>query len=164
MYPLALQMQSMHSISQNLLQQRIRKLTEFDVEQDTVEDAVQDFISNDIYNSDHSENGTLSTDYRRKQFEICGPVTINLGFDQNKVKRYCKYVPIIETIQELLKDPSVKAQCNNPNCLRSDSVLRDSTDGSVARKNLLFNELHNAIKLILYPDSFEVVNPLGSAK
>ena len=94
----------------------------------------------------------------------CAPVTINLGFDQNKVKRYCEYVPIIEAIQELLKDPSVKAQFNNPNCLRSDSVLRDSTDGSVARKNLLFNELHNAIKLILYQDSFEVVNPLGSAK
>ena len=86
------------------------------------------------------------------------PVTINLGFDQNKVKRYCEYVPIIETIQELLKDPSVKAQFNNPNCLRSDNVLRDSTDGSVARKNLLFSEL------ILYQDSFEVVNPLGSAK
>ena len=92
------------------------------------------------------------------------PVTINLGFDQNKIQMYCEYVSIIETIQELLKDPSVKAQFNNPNCLSSDSVLRDFTDSSVARKNLLFIELHNAIKLILYQDSFEVVNPLESAK
>ena len=55
--------------------QHIRKRTEFDVEQDIVEDAVQDFTSNDIYNSVHSENGTLSTDYRRKQFQICGLIT-----------------------------------------------------------------------------------------
>ena len=105
MYPLALykkseEMQSMHSLSQNLLQQRIRKqLTEYHVEQDIVENVVEDFISNDIYNSVHSENGTLSTDYRRKQFfkhnfRYVSPVTINLGFDQSKVKRYCEYVPI----------------------------------------------------------------------
>ena len=63
-----------------------------------------------------------------------------------------------------MKDPSVKAQFNSPNCSSSDSILRDFTDGGVARKNLLFIELHNAIKLILYQDSFEVVNPQGSAK
>ena len=66
-------------------------------------------------------------------------------------------MPIIETIQQLLKDPAVKKQFKNP-VVSSDRIL------SVAKSNVLFIEFHNAIKLILYQDSFEVVNPLGSAK
>ena len=37
-------------------------------------------------------------------------------------------------------------------------------DGNVAKKNVMFIELPNAIKLILYQDSFKVVNSLESAK
>ena len=43
-------------------------------------------------------------------------------------------------------------------------MLKDFTDGSVAKENALFTTQRNAISLIMYQDSFEIVNPLGSAK
>ena len=71
------------------------------------------------------------------------PVTIYPGFDNNHVKRYFEYVPIIETIQELLKDAGVKEQFENP-ILNSDEIFRDFMDGSVAKSNILLIELGNA--------------------
>ena len=42
-------------------------------------------------------------------------------------------------------------------------MLTDVTDGKVVKENKLFSKsLHN-IKVLLYQDEFEVVNPLGSA-
>ena len=78
------------------------------------------------------------------------------------VKKCFQYVPIIETIQELLDD-SVKEHFDSP-ILYEEGVLNDVADGSVAKTNVLFNEVPNSLKLILYQDSLEVVNPLGSAK
>lgn len=46
----------------------------------------------------------------------------------------------------------------------SAHVLSDVRDGSVYKSNTLFRESGISIKLILYQDAFEVVNPLGSAK
>lgn len=49
--------------------------------------------------------------------------------------------------------------------LVSDGILSDICDGSVFRSNELFLQAGEIIlKLILYRDSFEVVNPLGSAR
>lgn len=46
----------------------------------------------------------------------------------------------------------------------SEDVLRDVWDGSNIRENLLFKTEVSSLGLILYQDSFEVVNPLGSGK
>lgn len=43
-------------------------------------------------------------------------------------------------------------------------VFKDFTDGSVFKNNTFFKENPDALKLMLYQDSFEIVNPLGSAK
>jgi hypothetical protein len=163
------EMQAMHNISQIHLKQHVKiKLAEMSVGNEVIDQIASEFLPNDIFNLAHGDKGTLSTDYRRKQFfknnfRYVAPVTIYLGFDKYHVKRYYEYVPIIETIQELLKDAHVKEQFEKP-ILNSDEILRDFMDGSVAKSNVLFIELGNAIKLILYQDAFEVVNPLGSAK
>ncbi|XP_028416452.1 uncharacterized protein LOC114540531 [Dendronephthya gigantea] len=163
------EMQAMHNMSQTHLKHHIKtKLGEMSVGSAVIDQIVNEFLPNDIFNLAHGNKGALSTEYRRKQFfrskfRYVAPVTIYLGFDKNHVKRYFEYVPIIETIQELLKDAGVKKQFANP-ILNSDDILRDFMDGSVAKSNVLFVELGNAIKLILYQDAFEVVNPLGSAK
>ena len=69
---------------------------------------------NDIFDVVHGDKGLLSTELRRKQyfkknFRYVAPVTMYPGFDKNGTKRYFEYVPIIETIQQLLKDPAVKS-------------------------------------------------------
>lgn len=46
----------------------------------------------------------------------------------------------------------------------SAHVLSDVRDGSVYKSNALFRESGITIKLILYQDVFEIVNPLESAK
>lgn len=48
----------------------------------------------------------------------------------------------------------------NPN----QEILYDFTDGLVFKNNLFFLNNPDALQLILYQDSFEVVNPIGPAK
>lgn len=43
-------------------------------------------------------------------------------------------------------------------------VSHDFTDGAAFKDNAFFQTNQNALKLILYQDSFEVCNPLGSSK
>lgn len=43
-------------------------------------------------------------------------------------------------------------------------VLTDACDGSVFKTNALCMQPGVSLKLILYQDAFEVVNPLGSAR
>ena len=163
------EMQSMHALSQNCLKQHIEgTLREKLIPEPEINDITEHILSNDIFNSVHAERGPLSTEYRRKQyykehFNYVNPISILLGYDKDNIKRYFEYVPIIETVETLLKDPSLKAQFINP-ILPEKGVLRDFMDGLVAQSNPLFIKFPNSIKLILYQDSFEIVNPLGSAK
>ena len=164
------EMQSMHNISQNCFKQNFkRKVIEIsDISETVINDITEEIFGNDIFNFVHAEKGPLSTDYRRKQyfkdhFGYVALVAVCLGFDKSNVKKCFQYVPIIKTIQELLKDDSVKEHFDSP-ILYEEGVLNDVADGSVAKANVLFNEVPNSLKLILYQDSLEVVNPLGSAK
>lgn len=163
------EMKSMHDLSQNCFGKYLKnKLRDIEVPEIQINDVIEGFSPNDIFNSVHESKGPLSTEYRRKQFykqnfNFVEPISLHLGLDNNNVERYFEYVPIIKSIEELLKDPGVKHQFDHPipSC---DDVLRDFMDGNVAKKNILFIELPNTMKLILYQDAFEVVNPLGSAK
>lgn len=163
------EMQSMHSISQNYLRGHIKtKMEEIAISEMQVNEITEEIFNNDIFNNVHADKGPLSTDYMRKQyfknnFRYVAPVAICLGFDKDNVKRCCEYIPIVNTITEFLKDKSVKEQFDNP-IPSQEGVLQDITDGSVTKSNVLFNEVPNALKLLLYQDSFEVVNPLGSGK
>lgn len=163
------EMQTMHSVSQNYLKKCVsRKLKENNVSESVITEITEEILSNDMFNDIHSQRGPLSTDYRRKQyyhdnFRYVAPVAICLGFDKENVKRCCQYVPITKTIEAFLKDASVKEQFDNPYASQ-EGILQDISDGSVIKSNLLFQTVPNALKLLLYQDSFEVVNPLGSGK
>ncbi len=111
----------------------------------------------------------LSTEYLRRQyfqtnFSYVHPQTISLGTDDNRKEQFAQYIPIKETLQALLKDPIVWKECTKHEDDTSAHVLSDVRDGSVYKSNTLFRESGISIKLILYQDAFEVVNPLGSAK
>ena len=59
-------------------------------------------------------SGVINILRKTSDMSYVAPVTMYLGFDKNGTKRYFEYVPIIETIQQLLKDPAVKKQFKNP--------------------------------------------------
>lgn len=42
--------------------------------------------------------------------------------------------------------------------------LCDFTDGTIFKNNQFFKDHPNALQILLYQDSFEIVNPLGSAR
>lgn len=65
----------------------------------------------------------------------------------------------------MLKNPAVLQECvKSTNHDTACNVLCDIYDGSVFKSNVLFQESDLTLKLILYQDAFEVVNPLGSAR
>lgn len=112
------------------------------------------------------ECGPLRTSYRRRQFykenlNFIEPKPIHLGKRNNKDCSYY-YIPVIETISAMLKNNSVKEMFNKAQATEP-GIFQDYTDGYVYKNNPLF-QASNSIRLILYQDAFELVNPLGSAK
>lgn len=115
-------------------------------------------------------SSALSTEHERRvyfenNFSYVHPQTLNLGVNKNRKQCHVQYVPIKETLRAMLKDPVVWQECLRPdNVSLSTHILGDIYDGTEFKSNALFSESGNSQKLILYQDSFEVVNPLGSTK
>lgn len=102
--------------------------------------------------------------YYKRNFHYVAPQSIFLKI-VNGTKRYFEYVPLEETIKSVFHNKSLKAEWRDkilPN--KNTELLCDITDGTVYKDNPFFQENPDAIILILYQDSFEVVNPIGSAK
>lgn len=118
----------------------------------------------------HSSCSTpLSTEYTREQFffktfNYVHPQPIHLGTNDNRIDRYVQYIPLKETLKAMLKDPVVFQECGRTQNVPPPGVLIDVCDGSVFKTNALCMQPGINLKLILYQDAFEVVNPLGSAK
>lgn len=71
-----------------------------------------------------------------------------------------------DTLKALLNLPSVSEQyIMSKMCLPEDpNVLEDVRDGKTFKENTLLQELPSSISVILYQDTFEVMNPFGSGK
>lgn len=111
----------------------------------------------------------LSTEYIRKQFfhknfSYVHPQPIHLGTDEKRRDRYAQYIPLKETLKAMLKDPVVWQECGKTQNVPPPGVLTDVCDGSVFKTNALCMQPGINLKLIMYQNAFEVVNPLGSAK
>ncbi|GBN38838.1 hypothetical protein AVEN_265119-1 [Araneus ventricosus] len=115
-----------------------------------------------------SDKGQLSSDYLRKsffktQFQYVEPIAISLGQDKKNKNCIFHYVPILESLASFIQNESVRIQFENPLKNLNKGILTDSTDGLVWKRHDHFNE-KDFIKILLYQNSFETVNPLGSAK
>lgn len=112
----------------------------------------------------------LSTEYRRKQFfkkkfSYVQPQAISLGTDENRRDCYAQYIPLQDTLKAMLKDPVVWQECvKSQRHAAPTNVFIDFCDGSVFMSNDLFMEPGISLKLILYQEAFETVNPLRSSK
>lgn len=131
-----------------------------------IEDVLKTLDDMDIHGCCRS---ALSTEHKRKQyFEEHFPYVhqkcISLGIDKNRKERHAQYIPIKDTLTALLKDPAVWEECRTSRNESTPLILNDVSDGSVFKSNPLFLEPELTLKVILYQDAFEVVNPLGSAR
>lgn len=92
------------------------------------------------------------------------PESLLLTDKHGKNAKYFQYVPILETVEHFFRDKSVQEEILKDPKPQEDGVLRDFTDGNIYKKNAFFKINNNGLKIIIYQDAFEVVNPIGAAK
>lgn len=78
-------------------------------------------------------------------------------------KKTYQYVPICQSIAKLYQHFPSHFQWFGTHGNGAVDCLNDVTDGLVFKEKQFLHQ-QNRVAIILYQDSFEVVNPLGSAK
>lgn len=78
------------------------------------------------------------------------------------VGKYC-YIPLLDSLKQIIMNQIVRENVFNKRTPSPEGVYCDIEDGMVYKQNQFF-EQSNSIKIILYQDEFEIVNPLVSAR
>jgi len=120
----------------------------------------------DLFSTCHT--GPMRTVYSRAQcfkdlFKYGEPKKVLLGKDEDRTDRFAYYVPVLNTLKGMLESSYWQGLMMANDVSKTD-VLCDCNDGKVFMSNTFFQENPSCLKLVLYQDAFEVVNPLGSAK
>lgn len=161
---ISLQELNMQSIQECLT----KELVKIDVNEPARNSILKSIESNELLSLFSSNQNLLKSNYLRnayfkKNFNYVEPIAIFLGRDRLNKKCFYHYVPILESLKALMQNNSVKFQVENPIVIYDNTSLTDYSDGTVFKLHNIFRE-SNFIKIFLYQDSFETVNPLGSAK
>ena len=112
----------------------------------------------------------LGTAYKWKQFLVenfthVEPIEILLNPDEkSSEKAVVHYVPIIESVKNMLEDLSFNSVVENNVRGQNKDYLEDIKDGYYYKNNEFFKENPSAYTMLLYSDAIELVNPLGAAK
>lgn len=152
--------------SQDIINQKLEiHLLNAGLHQSKIDEIIRDLAINNPFLCSLSE---LRTGHRRKKYFkdnklYVTPIQILIS-EKNGHKYYFHYVPIENTLQSMFLIKSIQDYMDKNNCYPETNLLRDFYDGSVCLNNQFFRENPDALKIILYQDSFEIVNPLGSAK
>ena len=160
---------NIHTISQTFTKAKLLgTLSEHGLSTEQLKGIATELEMNDLFKS-HFDEGVLRSHNRRKtfykkNFHYVSPLEVYLGRNECQRLKYYQYVPIKDSLKNLFSFKSVESQYLAQTLLRCENVYEDITDGEVFKSNPFFSENPMALKLILYQDSFEVVNPLGSAK
>ncbi|XP_071847914.1 uncharacterized protein [Apostichopus japonicus] len=114
--------------------------------------------------------GVLRSSYTRKlyftrEFNVISPVAIPLVESVSGKMQFCHYVPILESLKCFCENSSVNRNINHTYHFRGeDGLYSDIQNGHVFQQNDFFKKFPTALQIILFQDSFEVVNPLGSSR
>ena len=100
----------------------------------------------------------------KKMFKYIEPKKLTLGNDEYMTERFAYYIPVKETISNFLESELWKNSVSQQSCETDSDVLGDISDGQNSKSNQFFLENPGRLKVIVYQDAFEIVNPLGSAK
>ena len=108
----------------------------------------------------------LKSDWLRKQYykrelHFVEPVCYILGRDDEHKERTTQYIPVISSLKTLLRKDDVLSFVMNPTKTH-EGILKDFCDGEFCKDNILFSNNRISLKLYLFFDEFEVVNPIGA--
>lgn len=107
----------------------------------------------------------LKTDYKRKlfykdKFQFVEPVSLNLGRNANNDLCSFFYIPLLKTIENLVSVDDNLAKVLNPEPIFDQpQLLKGYTESRHYRNSQIVEPW---IRIILYFDEFEVVNPIGA--
>lgn len=122
-----------------------------------------------------SLNNDLRSEHMRKEFykrtfPFVEPQKIEFvravksaGGKETWKKTFFYYIPIKETLQASFLDKSLNLKLT-PAVVRHDGLLCDVTDGKVFLESQFFRENPLALRIVIYQDGVEIVNPLGPGK
>nr|XP_054930443.1 uncharacterized protein LOC126537830 isoform X1 [Dermacentor andersoni] len=145
------------------------KLREKAVNSDDIDKLIDETFESDYVLALHrAPDGVFRTEHSRssffkKEFLYVSPVEILLGKNKKNKNATFHYVPILSTLEAMLENEDVISPCDRI-LPETPGVLKDFTDGNMFQSIPLYKEHPEALKLILFQDAFEVVNPIGSAK
>ena len=106
--------------------------------------------------------------YLKDNFTYVEPKEIIFNPKQVKESKAPKavmhYVPLIQTVKNLVQDSTFLDVTESNFSNNPDSVLRDVKDGIMFKTNPFFIENPEALTLLLYSDGVELVNPIGAGR
>ena len=100
--------------------------------------------------------------YYKSRFPYVPPTEYKLGYKFGKNHSYM-YISILSSLQKLLSRCEILQEIVNP-VTQLDSFYRSYDDGLFCKQNELFNEHEICLKIGLYFDDWESINPLGTAR
>ena len=147
------------------LKSKLLKLNFGQASEEQLDELLNDLARDDLLKS--CNEGVLRSAHARKSYfksnyHYVEPEPVYLGKDKTKTERFYQYVPVKETLEALFKQKCIREQhALSENVQGVPSVYADVKDGSLFSQKLLLQD-PSVLSIILYQDSFEVVNPLGS--
>lgn len=119
-----------------------------------------------LYNEEVIRSDETRKTYFKRNFNYVPPKKVYLGKNAKGNDRFLQYVPIKETLKVLLSHESVKTQYTEAKTHSSDDphLLEDVRDGRNFKDKEIFQQCMSSASIILYQDSFEVVNHFGSGR
>lgn len=84
-------------------------------------------------------------------------------YDQVPVKENFIYVPILETLKFMCRNPDICVLLKK-DCKSEPDIYSDFFDGSYFKTHPLFTAKRHALQIQLYYDDFETADPLGSKR
>lgn len=139
------------------------------LEESNMEHMFDTFESNNFFKVAHDKvNGLLRSPYIRRKFyknnfNYVAPVDIILGKRGSKDIIF-SYIPILETVKVLLNNEHLLKQLTLNYCSAEPRIFADISDGDCYKNSEFYRNNPTALQIILYQDSFEVCNPLGSSR
>ena len=163
------EMQNVHTLGQEYTLSKLHSLLKNDMR--LPDDAIAKICGfvkdSDLFSLCHQ--GPLRTTYARaqtfkKMFKYIEPKKLTLGNDENMTEKCAYYIPVQQTVNCLLESEFWKNSVSQQSCETDSETFGDLNDGQNFKSNQFFIDNPGCLKLILYQDAFEIVNPLGSAR
>ena len=129
-----------------------------------IKNVLDDVAQNDAFLSAQKrlDSEYKRTNYLKENFKYVEPREIIFNPKEAKEgkepKAVMHYVPIIETVKNLVQDPTFLDVSESSFSNNQDSVLRDVKDGLMYKNNQYFIDNPEALAILLYSDGLELVN------